>query len=362
MLTSQSNDERTAIHADSRQSIIVGHKLLRGKVILRILLLLAFALAALVINLCTGDVSIAPSTAFDAVFSPERIPEAQAFQLEIVRQIRLPRALVAMVVGTALSVAGYLLQSLSRNHLADPYLTGVSSGAGVVVAVAVANSVSFEFVPLLAFVGGLLAAVVVGALARSSRGFSATRLLLAGVGLSTICSGIITLVVTLGGDPVRSQGIFFWLAGGISGRTWGELIPAACYTLVGVIATLVLSKQIRLLSVGTEQARALGVNVEFVQWALLFVAVLLSGAAVSVSGLVGFVGLVAPHVARNLFGRDERMQIIASALIGMVLLLFSDLLARSLVEGQELPLSTLLSLVGGPFFLFLVSRQKSESI
>ncbi|MDZ4833820.1 MAG: iron ABC transporter permease [Candidatus Melainabacteria bacterium] len=361
-MTSRSYHERSASQADPVQSKIEEQKSLRGKVILRIILLLAIAIVAVVTNLCTGDVSIAPSTAFNAVFAPDKIPADQAFQLEIIQQIRLPRALIAMVVGTALSVAGYLLQSLSRNHLADPYLTGVSSGAGVVVAVAVANSVSFEWVPLLAFLGGLLASVIVGGLARTSRGFSVTRLLLAGVGLSTICGGIITLVVTLGGDPVRSQGIFFWLAGGISGRTWGELIPAAIYTLIGLVATFVLSKQIRMLSVGTEQARGLGVNVDLVQWALLFVAVLLSGAAVSVSGIVGFVGLVAPHIARNLFGRDERAQIFASALIGMVLVLFSDLLARTLVEGQELPLSTLLSLVGGPFFLFLVSRQKSESV
>lgn len=330
--------------------------------LLRILLLLALAIFALVINLCTGDIKIDPKTALTAVFAPESIPATQAFQLEIVRQIRLPRVFIAVIVGAALSVAGYLLQSLSRNHLADPYITGVSSGAGVVVALAVANSVSIELVPLLAFAGGLAASIIVGALARSARGLSVTRLLLAGVGLSTICGGIITLVVTLGSDAVRAQSIFFWLAGGISARTWAEFTPAACYTLVGLLVAFVLSKQLRLLSVGTEQARGLGVNVDLVQWLILFVAVLLSGAAVSVSGIVGFVGLVAPHVARNVFGRDERMHIFASAVTGAILVMFSDLLARGLVEGQELPLSTLLSLVGGPFFLFLVSRQKSESL
>jgi len=315
-----------------------------------------------VINLCTGDVSTDPSTALTAVFAPQNLPATNAFQLEIIRQIRLPRLLIAMVVGAALSVAGYLLQSLSRNHLADPYLTGVSSGAGVVVALSVAANFSFELVPLIAFIGGLAAAVVVGGLARTSRGFSVTRLLLGGVGLSTICGGIITLVITLGGDPVRAQSIFYWLAGGISGRTWSEFWPAFGYVSIGIIAALVLSKQMRLLSVGTEQARGLGVNVDKVQWSILFIAVLLTGAAVSVSGIVGFVGLVAPHVARNIFGRDERVHIFASVFVGMILVLFSDLLARTLVEGQELPLSTLLSLVGGPFFLFLVSRQKAESL
>jgi iron complex transport system permease protein len=331
-------------------------------VLLRIVLLLAIAILSLGLNLCIGDISIEPSLAWTALFKPEDMPMTKAFQLEIIREIRLPRVLIAMAVGLALSVAGYLLQSLSRNHLADPYLTGVSSGAGVVVALAVAANCSYELVPLIAFTGGLAAAIVVGGLARSSRGLSVTRLLLGGVGLSTICSGIITLVVTLGGDPVRAQSIYFWLAGGISGRTWSEFWPAACYCSAGLIAALVMSKQIRLLSVGNEQAKGLGVNVDMVQWGILFIAVLLTGAAVSVSGIVGFVGLVAPHVARNLFGRDERVHIITSSIVGMILVMLSDLLARTLVEGQELPLSTLLSLVGGPFFLFLISRQKSESL
>jgi iron complex transport system permease protein len=314
------------------------------------------------LNLCIGDISVEPAAALTAIFKPEEMPDTSAFQLEIIRQIRLPRVLIAMVVGTALSVAGYLLQSLSRNHLADPYLTGVSSGAGVVVAIAVASNCSYELVPLIAFSGGLVAAVIVGGLARSSRGLSVTRLLLGGVGLSTICSGIITLVVTLGGDPVRAQSIYFWLAGGISGRTWTEFWPASGYSTAGLLAAFVLSKQIRLLSVGSEQAKGLGVNVDYVQWGILFIAVLLTGTAVSVSGIVGFVGLVAPHIARNVFGRDERVHIFASAVTGMILVMLSDLLARTLVEGQELPLSTLLSLVGGPFFLFLISRQKSESL
>lgn len=330
--------------------------------LLRIVLLLAIAIAAIGLNLCIGDISVEPSQAITALFQPEEMPATKAFQLEIIRQIRLPRVLIAMAVGAALSVAGYLLQNLSRNHLADPYLTGVSSGAGVVVALAVAANCSYELVPLIAFIGGLTAAVIVGGLARSARGLSVTRLLLAGIGLSTICSGIITLVVTLGGDPVRSQSIFFWLAGGISGRTWNEFWPALSYSSAGLFAALVMSKQLRLLSVGSEQARGLGVNVDIVQWGILFIAVLLTGAAVSVSGIVGFVGLVAPHLARNLFGRDERVHIITSAIVGMILVMLSDLLARTLVEGQELPLSTLLSLVGGPFFLFLVSRQKSESL
>lgn len=323
---------------------------------------MAIVVGALTLNICIGDVNIAPAAALASVFSPGASASAAADAgiMEIIWQVRLPRLLVAAAVGAALSVSGYLLQSLSRNQLADPYLTGVSSGAGVTAALAISLGMSFQIIPLAAFLGGLTASTIVATLSRSPTGLSVTRLLLAGVALSTICGGLITLIITMGGDPVRAQGIFFWLAGGISGRTWDELAPTAFYTAAGIVAALAMSKQIRLLSVGTQQAMALGVDVARAQWTLLFLAVLMCGAAVSVSGLVGFVGLVAPHVTRRLFGRDERAHILCSALVGMVLVLLSDLAARTLVSGQELPLGTLMSLIGGPFFLWLVSRQKGE--
>jgi len=279
---------------------------------------------------------------------------------DIIWQIRLPRLLTAITVGAALSVSGYLLQTLSKNNLADPYLTGVSSGAGVTVAIALSLGLSFSYVPVIAFSGGLIASLIVASLAKIPTGLSVTKMLLAGIALSTICSGIITLIITNGADPIKAQGIFFWLAGGISGRTWQELIPAAGYTVFGILLALVLSKQLRLLSLGSQQARSLGVNVEMLQLVLLSIAVLMCGAAVSVSGLVGFVGLVAPHIARRSFGRDERIHIICTALLGIGLVLVSDLAARSVAAGQELPLGTLLSLIGGPFFLYLVSKQKGE--
>lgn len=312
------------------------------------------------LNICIGDVHIPPLVALTTLFSPESLAFDKSSFQEIIWQIRLPRLLTAITVGAALSVSGYLLQTLSRNHLADPYLTGVSSGAGVTVAIGLSLGLSFSFVPLAAFVGGLLASIIVATISKNPEGLSVTRMLLSGIALSTICSGIITLIITNGGDPVKAQGIFFWLAGGISGRTWEELIPASIYTGVGFIIALVFAKQLRVLSLGPQQAKSLGVNVEQVQLILLSIAVLMCGAAVSVSGLVGFVGLVAPHITRQIFGRDERLHIVCTALLGMVLVLLSDLMARSIAAGQELPLGTLLSLIGGPFFLFLISKQRGE--
>lgn len=328
--------------------------------ILKLVGLILIVGAGILLNICVGDVQISPQIALTTLFSPAAIPVDQSMVRDIIWQIRLPRLLTAITVGAALSVSGYLLQTLSKNNLADPYLTGVSSGAGVTVAIALSLGLSFSYVPVIAFTGGLVASLIVASLAKIPTGLSVTKMLLAGIALSTICSGIITLIITNGADPIKAQGIFFWLAGGISGRTWQELIPAAGYTVFGILLALILSKQLRLLSLGSQQARSLGVNVEMLQLVLLSIAVLMCGAAVSVSGLVGFVGLVAPHIARRSFGRDERIHIICTALLGIGLVLVSDLAARSVAAGQELPLGTLLSLIGGPFFLYLVSKQRGE--
>ena len=333
-----------------------------GTVLLRLALLIVALLVSLGLNLCLGDVPLGPAEAWQALTSPHSENLRQSGIPIIIWQIRLPRLLVAAVVGAGLAGAGYILQALARNFLADPYLTGVSSGAGLAVALAMLTGVDFAFVPLVALSGALAASLTVAGMARSPQGLSITKLLLAGVALSAICSALITLLMIHSASAIGSQALFFWLAGGISGSSWGELSAAAAYIGIGLALSALLSKPLRVLSMGTQSAASLGLDVAKTQWALLLAAVLMCGAAVSVSGLVGFVGLIAPNVARRLFGTDERLQIAASALTGSVLVLLSDLAARTLGQGQELPLGTLLSLIGGPFFLYLVVQQKGEGL
>lgn len=326
---------------------------------LRLAALAGALLAGLITSVCVGDVFVAPEEALLLIAGGTTNLPAPGIA-DILTQIRLPRTLIATAVGAALAVSGYILQALSRNPLADPYLTGVSSGAGLAVAAAMIIGLDFSLMPASSFLGGLAAALLVAQMARRAGGLSVTRLILGGVAVSAVCGSLITLVITQSGGAPQAQGIIFWLAGGIAGRGWSDLSTLSLYTMGGIIATLLLSKQIRVLSLGDETARALGVEVSRLQWILLACAVLMCGAAVAASGLVAFVGLIAPNLARMLFIRDERVEIIASALLGAVLVTLSDLAARTLGQGQELPLGTLLSLLGGPFFLYLISTSKSE--
>lgn len=326
---------------------------------LRLICLVVLLWAGLTVSLCLGDVFIGPTQVKDLLFGGRPAGDFTALH-DIIWEIRLPRLLIATTIGIALSVSGYVLQTLSRNQLADPYLTGVSSGAALAVAAGMIAGLDFSLVPVAAFAGGLAAGLIVSIMARTAGGLSVTRLLLAGVALSSVCGALITLVITQTGDASRTQGLLFWLAGGIAGRSWQELGPATVYATIGLAGAFLMSKQLRLLSLGTDGARALGLDVARAQWLLLSIAVLLCGAAVSISGLVGFVGLIAPNLSRMFFGRDERVNLIAAALIGGVLVIFSDLAARTLGQGQELPLGTLLALVGGPFFLYLVGMRKGE--
>lgn len=326
-----------------------------SNLLLRLIVLLILLVVSLGLNLCLGEVRLSPAQLWSELSTHDSALGSMLWQ------IRLPRAAAAAVVGAALSLSGYLLQSLSRNYLADPYLTGVSSGAALAVAIALATSVPFVVLPFFALAGGLGASIVVAIMARTASGLSITRLLLGGVALSAICTSIMTLILTQLTNTGKVQGLFYWLTGSVSGRGWSEVQPLAVYVAIGFVCAMLMSKPLRLLALGASSAASLGLNVPAAQWFILLAAVVLCGSAVSLSGLVGFVGLMAPYIARSAFGADERVHLIASACIGSLLVLLSDLAARTLMPGTELPLGTLLSLVGAPFFIWLIMRHREET-
>jgi iron complex transport system permease protein len=328
---------------------------------IKLLALVFIALAAVFANLCLGDVAIAPASALATLFK-QNSALAQPELADMLWTIRLPRLLAAALVGAALAVSGYLLQALSRNDLADPYLTGVSSGAALGAAAAILLHFDLSLIPLFAFAGGIAASLLVAQLSRvpghasTNNGISVPRLLLAGIALSAIVTAAIQLAMGAFGSLAMAQGLSLWILGGLSGRTWAEIAPCAIYSAIGLTTALLAAKPLRLLSLGESAAASLGLNVPLAQCVILATAVILSGCAVSLCGLVGFVGLVAPHLARRLFIRGERQQIIGSALVGAVITLLADLLARTLMPAQELPLGALMALFGGPFFLVMLSR------
>lgn len=331
---------------------------MRSQVFLRLILLAIVFAAVLMLNLCSGEIQLSLAEVLNVItarFGPHPLDNTAQ---QILCDIRLPRALAAALVGAALGISGYQLQSLSNNGLADPYLTGVSSGAGLAVATAVIFGVDAGFIPVLSLIGGILASAVVLFLSKTREGISVSRLLLSGVAVSAFCGAIITMLICSGAGSVKTQGIYYWLAGTVNGKNWDDVNYTSIYIGLGIAVALITSKPLRMLSLGSSTAASLGVEVAKAQLSILFSAILLCSAAVSLSGIVGFAGLVAPYFARQIFGRDERVHMFSAAGVGATLVLLSDLVARTISAGQEPPLGTLLSLVGGPFFLYLLIKKE----
>ena len=319
--------------------------------LVRFVLLVTALLGALAISIFAGGTPLGPSDVLHALLHPR----AQGDVVTIVWSLRVPRVALAATVGIALSVAGFLLQGMLRNPLVDPFLTGVSAGAGAAIAIGVAVGIAAPFVPALGFVAGIATALLVALLARRGTGLDAERLILAGVSLSALFSAIVALTLTRLGRGGADE-ILAWLAGSLAGRSWSDLAAAAPYALVGLVLALASVPSLNALRLGSAIARAVGVDVARAQWMLLAAAALLTASAVALSGIVGFVGLIVPHVARRVVGSDGRYALVASALLGAALVALADALSRSLFPPTEIPLGVLLAFVGVPTFLYLYLR------
>ncbi len=309
------------------------------------------AFAAWCVGLFVGGSAISPAAVLDALAHPHAANDATT----IVWSLRLPRVAIAACVGVALAVSGVLLQGLLRNPLVDPFLTGVSAGAGAAIAIAVALGVAAAFVPAIGFAAGLATAVLVSLLARRGTGIDAERLILAGVSLSALFGAIVTLAILRlgreGGDAVLA-----WLAGSLASRGWNELATTLPYAGLGLCLAALAAPSLNALRLGTSVARAVGVDLARTQWLVLAAATMLAAVAVALAGIVGFVGLIVPHLARRIVGTDARAVLVAAALLGAALVPLADALARSIAPPTEIPLGVLLAFAGVPTFLFLYLR------
>lgn len=280
----------------------------------------------------------------------------------ILLQVRLPRVLLSFMVGGALAAVGVGLQALLRNPLADPYVLGISSGAALGAAVAILLGIgttvlALSALPLCAFLGGLCSLLIVYRVAVSYGRLPVHTLLLAGVILNAMFSALIMFISSIL-DPNRAYGMMFWLMGNLSSPNYPTLAVLAAYLIAGGLVLIGQVRALNLLTLGEDSARALGVEVETVKKVVFVTAALLTGAVVSVSGLIGFVGLVVPHAVRLVIGPDHRLLLPASTLVGGAFLMGADTVARSLLAPAEIPVGVVTALAGGPVFMYLLLHRR----
>lgn len=279
----------------------------------------------------------------------------------IVWQIRLPRIILSALVGLLLAISGTILQGVLRNPLADPYILGVSAGGSIGAAIAIVFGLEFWFlglssVPILAFIFAIAAVFIVYTLSNTAGKTTPQTLILAGVAVSIFAAAILSIIVIISGDL---QSIYFWLLGSFSGADWDAVLMVLPYALIGFGIAYYFSKDLNALLLGEETAYTLGVDVEKVRRFLLVVASIMAAAAVSVAGLIGFVGLIIPHFIRLVVGPHHKLLIPLAALSGMLVVVIGDTIARTIIAPVELPVGVVMAIFGCPFFLYLLRRKKT---
>lgn len=272
----------------------------------------------------------------------------------IVLNLRLPRLLLAILIGSSLSASGALLQSVMRNPLADPGTIGVSAGAGTA-----ATTILLLFpqltnsVPLFAFGGAALACFMIYSMAWK-RGVDPTRIILSGVAINSVLGAYNSLLQLMHSDSL--EGVLAFMNGSLSGRSWAQVKLLVIYAGIGLVLSFLCIKSANTLQLGDEMAKSLGVKVNLARVCLSAVSAFLAAATVSVAGMIGFVGLVVPHISRLLVGSDYKAMLPTSVLLGAVVLLLADTLGRTVVPGMEIPVGIVMSVVGGPFFLYMLRK------
>ena len=325
----------------------------RRRALLVILLLALVGLASLLLALAAGSLPVSAADIGRALLG-----DTAGVAAEVVRELRLPRALAAFACGGLLALAGALMQVLLRNPLADPYVLGISGGASVGALSAMLFGLPLLLVNGGAFAGALAATLLVFGLARGDGSWTQTRLLLTGVIVAAGCGAAVALILSIAPEN-KLRGMLFWLMGDLSHAT--SFWPALLLLAFGLIAALPISRDLNLLARGDLTARALGVPVSRLRGAVYVLAALVTAAAVTTTGAVGFVGLIVPHLVRLAIGNDQRVLLPAAALAGGALLTLADTLARTVVAPQQLPVGVLTALIGVPVFLYLLTRSPRGS-
>ena len=324
-----------------------------GRTSRRMMILFTLALlcvAGFVFSLASGSLKLSIPQIMGAMFDQTKGPHFQ-----IICNIRLPRTLVAACVGVCLSLSGSILQGIMRNPLAAPHLIGVSSGAGLAgVVILILFPGIYYLLPPVAFSGALLTTLMVYLIAWR-QGVRPSRLILAGIAVSSFLGAMITGLMIFFPDRVHS--VLGFMVGGLSARTWKHLNIILPYTVLGFVLVNLTARRLNILMLGDETAGSLGLHVERNRLFFIALASLLAASAVSVAGLLGFVGLIVPHITRLIIGSDYRFLLPASALMGAALVMICDTVSRVALDPVEVPVGIVMALLGAPFFLYLLRNK-----
>jgi iron complex transport system permease protein len=311
--------------------------------------LLVALLLTIALSLSQGSVSMTWEDLWQAL-----LRRGNPVNQTIIWDLRLPRIAAAGIVGSALGLSGALMQGMLRNGLADPYLLGISAGAGLVAVLMVILGVFTAYIPLAAWMGAIATTIVVYLLSRTASGISLDRLILGGVAVNSLLGAIQTTLLLLA-DEGRIQRALNWLVGSLNGRGWAEVNAVGWYLAIGLILGCLMARSLNALNLGDELAVGLGVSLGRSRLIIGGIATLLAASAVSVAGLIGFVGLVVPHGVRLLVGTDYRWVLPLSAIGGAIILTFADLLSR--LGTVELPVGAVMALLGSPLFIVLLYQR-----
>ena len=333
------------------------------KPIIVLVCLIGSILPVLSLSFAFGSVQIPFSTSLDIILSSllGRPQSADEPILQIVLNLRLPQSLAAFVVGGGLSIIGVAMQALVRNPLAEPYILGVSSGASAGASLFYLGLIPTLLLPwmditLVAFLGALLSITMVYLVAKTGKTISVSRLLLAGVAMAALMAAIASLVTFLSEDLNKMRAVLLWLMGSFHDIVWADLPVATSVTFLGFLALMAMSRSLDAFLIGEEPAKSLGIRVESIKVVLIVISALVTGTLVAISGAIGFVGLIIPHIARSLIGVNHRYVLPVSFLMGGLFLVLAETVSRSILPGQQLPVGIVTALTGVPFFLFLLRR------
>lgn len=328
-----------------------------------ITILIALLSLTILLTTAIGPVYISPTEIIQMIFPANLMEILRGRDLlaheRIILLVRLPRICLGIIVGAALSVAGAVMQGLFKNPMADPYIIGISSGAGFGAALCITFGIVFSYAtPLMAFFGAIIAVFLVYDISRVVGKVPVNTLLLSGIAVGYFFSACTSFLI------IKSENIhqiIFWLMGGLGGSIWNHVKTTFPLIFFGILILYFFSREMNVMLLGEESAQHLGIEVEKFKRIIMILASLITAAAVSVSGLIGSVDLMIPHIVRLLFGPDHRILIPSSALVGGIFLVWADTLARTIISPAELPVGVITAFFGAPFFIYLL-RTKKRSV